>query len=230
MSNALMGTYFKCGSSYRALDVFRTMPGGPSLFCWNTVIEGLGNEQPRRGRCRRVPRHGRGCAELTAARGQAERGDVRGAPVSVQPLGAGGSGPKALRRHAAGARRAAPDRALRVNLLCRTGCVDEAARLVRTMPGPPNAKVLGSLLVDARAPERQEGSVRLSKWAARWISELDLGDGAAYGLSNVYASLQRWDRVEEHRRVVRAAARHGKGKRRKQPGLARCDLASSCTN
>ena len=99
------------------------------------------------------------------------------------------------------------------------------------MPCRPNAKVLGSLLLlDARAPERQEDGVRLSEWAARRISELDLGNGAAYGLSNLYASLQRWDRVEEHRKWVRAAARHAKGTRRKQPGCARYDLASSCTN
>ena len=117
-----------------------------------------------------------------------------------------------------------------VDLLCRAGRVDEAARLVRTMPGRPNAKVLGSLLLlDAHAPER-EGGVRLSEWAARRISEMDLGDGAAYGLSNVYASLQRWDRVEEHRSGVRAAARHGRGTRHKQPGRACYDLASSCAN
>ncbi|RLN12403.1 hypothetical protein C2845_PM09G09320 [Panicum miliaceum] len=54
--------------------------------------------------------------------------------------------------------------------------------------------------LDARAPERQEDGIRLSERAARRISEMDVWDGAAYGLSNVYASLQRWDRVEEHRR------------------------------
>jgi hypothetical protein len=85
-----------------------------------------------------------------------------------------------------------------VDLLCCAGHVDEVSRLVQTMPGCPNAKVLGSLLLDARVAERQEGGVRLSEWAVRRISKLDLHDGAAYGLSNVYASLQRWDRVERN--------------------------------
>ena len=42
LSNALMDMYFNCGSADRALDVFRTMPCRPNLFCWNTVIAGLG--------------------------------------------------------------------------------------------------------------------------------------------------------------------------------------------
>ena len=42
LSNALMDMYFKCGSANRALDVCRTMPCRPNLFCWNTVIAGLG--------------------------------------------------------------------------------------------------------------------------------------------------------------------------------------------
>ncbi|OEL16696.1 hypothetical protein BAE44_0022287 [Dichanthelium oligosanthes] len=118
------------------------------------------------------------------------------------------------------------------DLLCRAGHAEEAARLVRTMPGRPSAKVLGSLLLDAhaRAPERREDGVRLSEWAARRISELGLGDGAAYGLSNVYASLQRWNRVEEHRRGMSAAVRRATGPRRKQPGRACYDLASSCAD
>jgi hypothetical protein len=110
-----------------------------------------------------------------------------------------------------------------VDLRCRAGHVDEAARLAQMMPGRPNAKVFGSLLLDAQ--EESGGGVRLREWAAGRISELDLRDGAAYGLSNVYASLQRWDRVEEHRREVRTAVRRaGNGPRRKQPGCARCDV------
>jgi pentatricopeptide repeat protein len=43
LSNALMDMYFKSGSLDCALDVFRTMPRSPNLFCWNTVISGLGS-------------------------------------------------------------------------------------------------------------------------------------------------------------------------------------------
>ncbi|PUZ61318.1 hypothetical protein GQ55_4G267000 [Panicum hallii var. hallii] len=233
LSNALMDMYFKCGSVDRALDVFRTMPCHPNLFCWNTVIAGLGM-------------NGRGEDAVAAFRDMVEgarnrrQHEVKPDAVTFVALlsACSHSGLVAAGRKlfadmlpVHGVPPQTEHYGCVVDLLCRAGCVDEAARLVRAMPGRPNAKVLGSLLLlDARGPERQEGGVRLSEWAARRILEMDLGDGAAYGLSNVYASLQRWDRVEEHRRGVCAAVRHGKGTGRKQPGRACYDLASSCTN
>jgi pentatricopeptide repeat protein len=225
-----MDMYFKCGSADCALDIFRTMPCRPNLFCWNTVIAALGM-------------NGRGEDAVAAFRDMVEEGarkhEVKPDAVTfVAVLSAcSHSGLVATGRKlfadilpVHGVPPRTEHYGCVVDLLCRVGRVDEAARLVRAMPGRPNAKVLGSLLLlDARAPERQEDGVRLSEWAARRISELDLGNGAAYGLSNLYASLQRWERVEEHRTArARAAAGHGKGTRRKQPGRARYDLASSC--
>ncbi|RCV20698.1 hypothetical protein SETIT_4G077600v2 [Setaria italica] len=230
LSNALMDMYFKCGSVDGALDVFRTMPCRPNLFCWNTVIAGLGM-------------NGRGEDAVAAfhdmVEGRPNGDNVKPDGVTFVAVlsacshsGLVPAGRKLftdmLPVHGVAPR--TEHYGCMADLLCRAGHADEAARLVRTMPGRPNAKVLGSLLLDARAPERQEDGVRLSEWAARRISELDVGDGAAYGLSNVYASLQRWERVEEHRREVSAAVRQGKGPRRKQPGRACYDLASSCTN
>lgn len=234
LSNALMDMYFKSGSVDCALDVFRGMPRSPNLFCWNTVISGLGM-------------NGRGEDAIAAFHDMVEgRGRLNG--NSVKPDGVTFVALLSACSHSGLVLEARkffsqmlpvyglppqPEHyGCMVDLLCRAGHVDEAARLVQTMPGRPNAKVLGSLLLDARVPERwQEGGVRLSEWAARRISRLDLHDGAAYGLSNVYASLQRWDRVEEHRRQVRAAVRHAKGApRRKRPDRACHDLASSCIN
>ncbi|KAF8660815.1 hypothetical protein HU200_057402 [Digitaria exilis] len=213
LSNALMDMYFKCRSVDRALDVFCTMPCRPNLFCWNTVIAGLGMNS-------------RGEDAVAAFHDMVEGHEVQPDAVTFVAVlsacshsGLVHAGRKIfadmLPVH--GVRRQAEHYGCVVDLLRRAGHVDEAARLVATMPGRPNAKVLGSLLL---ATERQEDGVWLSEWAARRISELDLGDGAAYGLSNVYASVQRWDRVEEHRREVSAAVRHGKGLRRKQPGRA----------
>lgn len=232
LSNALMDMYFKCGSVDGALDVFRTMPCRPNLFCWNTVIAGLGM-------------NGRGEDAVAAfhdmVEGRPDGNNVKPDGVTfVAVLSAcshSGLVPAGRKLFADmlpvhGVAPQTEHYGCLADLLCRAGHADEAARLVRTMPGRPNAKVLGSLLLDARAPERrQEDGVRLSEWAARRISELDVGDGAAYGLSNVYASLQRWERVEQHRREVSAAVGHGKGPRRKQPGRSCYDLmGSSCTN
>ncbi|CAL5043830.1 unnamed protein product [Urochloa decumbens] len=221
LSNALMDMYFKSGSADLALDVFRAMPPSRrNLFCWNTAIAGLGM-------------NGRGEDAVAAFHGMVRDGEVKPDAVTfVAVLSAcSHSGLVAVGRElfadmlpVYGVPPRAEHYGCVADLLCRAGRADEAARLVRAMPGRPNAKVLGSLLLlDAgvRVPERQEGGgVRMSEWAARRISEMDVGDGAAYGLSNVYASLQRWDRVEEHRREVSAAVRRGKGPRRKQPGRA----------
>lgn len=229
LSNALMDMYFKCGSVDLALDVFCSMPCTPTLFCWNTLVAGLGMNG--RGedavaafydmveRWRRKDREDYEASRPDAVTFVAvlsacsHSGLVRmGRRLFAEMLPMYGVEPRTEHYGCV------------VDLLCRAGNVDEAARVVQTMPGRPNAKVLGSLLLDAR----EEGGVRLSEWAASRISELDLRDGAAYGLSNVYACLQRWDRVEEHRREVSAAVRRcGKGSRRKQPGRACCDVDST---
>ncbi|CAN6202087.1 unnamed protein product [Urochloa humidicola] len=227
LSNALMDMYFKSGSVDLALGVFRAMPCRPNLFCWNTAIAGLGM-------------NGRGEDAVAAFHGMVVEEKVKPDAVTfVAVLSAcSHSGLVAAGREIFADMlpvHGVPPRAEHygcvADLLCRAGRADDAARLVRAMPGRPNAKVLGSLVLDVGvAPERQGGGgVRMSEWAARRISETDVGDGAAYGLSNVYASLQRWDRVEEHRREVSAAVRRGKGPRRKQPGRARYDQGV-CTN
>ncbi|CAN6173030.1 unnamed protein product [Urochloa humidicola] len=228
LSNALMDMYFKSGSADLALDVFRAMHRCCNLFCWNTAIAGLGM-------------NGRGEDAVAAFHDMVGEEEVKPDAVTfVAVLSAcSHSGMVAAGRKlfadmlpVYGVPPRAEHYGCVADLLCRAGHADEAVRLVRAMPGGPNAKVLGSLVLDAVvAPERQEGGgVRMSEWAARRISEMDVADGAAYGLSNVYASLQRWDRVEEHRREVSAAVRRGKkGPRRKQPGRACYDQAF-CTN
>ncbi|CAL5051823.1 unnamed protein product [Urochloa decumbens] len=225
LSNALMDMYFKSGRADLALDVFRAIPPyRRNLFCWNTAIAGLGM-------------NGRGEDAVAAFHDMVGDGEVKPDAVtfvavlsacSHSGLVAAGRDLFADMLPVYGVPPRAEHYGCVADLLCRAGRADEAARLVRAMPGRPNAKVLGSLLLDAGV--RQEGGgVRMSEWAARRISEMDVGDGAAYGLSNVYASLQRWDRVEEHRREVSAAVRRGKGPCCKQPGRA-CYDQGFCTS
>ena len=96
---------------------------------------------------------------------------------------------------------------------------------LRTMPVRPNAKVLGCLLLHARSSG--EDGVRVSEWVAKRIAELDLRDGAAYGLSNMYASLQRWDHVERHRNELVNTAAVANGK---EAGRTRYDLSAAQTD
>ncbi|KAI4976210.1 hypothetical protein ZWY2020_049817 [Hordeum vulgare] len=208
LSNALMDMYFKCGSVDRALEVLSTMPGAPNLFCWNTVIAGLG----RNGRGEDAVRAFRDMAETSKKRNEVKPDSVTFVAVlsacSHSGLVAEGRELFAEMLPAHGVAPGAEHYGCMVDLLCRAGLLGEAVRLVRTMPVRPNAKVLGCLLLHARS---SGDGVAASEWAAQRIAELDDRDGAAYGLSNLYASLQRWDHVERHRSgLVRAAVASGK--------------------
>lgn len=228
LSNALIDMYFKCGSVDRALEVFVTMPGGaPNLFCWNTLIAGLG-------------RNSRGEDAVRAFRDMVEKVVKPDAVTFVAVLSAcSHSGLVAEGRElfaemlpVHGVAPRMEHYGCMVDLLCRAGLLGEATRLVRAMPVRPNAKILGSLLLHAHAhargpgPEQgEEDGVRVGQWAAEQIAELDSHDGSAFGLSNMYASLQRWDHVEMHRRrskMMNAARANGK-----EPGRTSCDLAAA---
>lgn len=223
LSNALIDMYFKCGSVDRALDVFSSMPGAPNLFCWNTVIAGLGM-------------NGRGEDAVRSFHdmvGRKETNEPKPDGVTFVALlsacSHSGLVPEGRRLFAEmlpvhGVEPRTEHYGCMVDLLCRAGLLDEAVRLVRTMPVRPNAKVLGSLLLHARRSEQEEDGVRVGEWAAKRIAELDLHDGAAYGLSNMYASLQRWSHVEKHRSELNAAVTNGTGPRYKQPGQTSFDL------
>jgi pentatricopeptide repeat protein len=226
LSNALMDMYFKSGSVERALEVFHSMPGAPNLFCWNTLIAGLG-------------RNGRGEDAVRAFHDMVETSKEKNtsyarpdAVTFVALLSAcSHSGMVAEGRElfaemlpVHGVAPGTEHYGCMVDLLCRAGLLGDAVQLVRTMPVQPNAKVLGCLLLHARSSG--EDGVRVSEWAAKRIAELDLRDGAAYGLSNMYASLQRWDHVESHRsELVNAAAAASW----KEPGRTRYDLAAPQT-
>ena len=228
LSNALMDMYFKSGSVDRALEVFSTMPVAPNIFCWNTVIAGLG-------------RNGRGEDAVRAFRDMVDtsrnkRSEARPDAVTFVALlsacshsGLVAEGRELFAEMLAvhGVAPGAEHYGCMVDLLCRAGLLGDAVRLVRTMPVRPNAKVLGCLLMHARSSG--EDGVRVSEWAAKRIAELDLHDGAAYGLSNMYASLQRWDHVEMHRSELLNAAAVADGK---EAGRSRTsyDLAASRTD
>ncbi|KAM0895152.1 hypothetical protein ACQ4PT_024023 [Festuca glaucescens] len=215
LSNALMDMYVKCGSVDHALEVFGTMPVAPNIFCWNTVIAGLG----RNGRGEDAVRAFRDMVETSRNK---KRSEARPDEVTFVALlsACSHSGLVAEGRElfaemlpVHGVAPGAEHYGCMVDLLCRAGLLGDAVQLVRTMPVRPNAKVLGCLLLHARSSG--EDGVRVGEWAATWIAELDLRDGAAYGLSNMYASLQRWDHVERHRSELVNAAAVANGK---EPG------------
>ena len=87
-----------------------------------------------------------------------------------------------------------------VDLLGRSGLVEEALVLMEKMPFEGNAVVYGSLVGACRA----RGDAELSEMAVEKLVELDPRN-AAYRviLSNSYAACGKWGEVEEVRRLMR---------------------------
>ncbi|TYJ43595.1 hypothetical protein E1A91_A03G163600v1 [Gossypium mustelinum] len=87
-----------------------------------------------------------------------------------------------------------------VDLLGRTGCLDEAKNLIETMPMKPDAVVWGSLLGACKVHR----NIRLGKYVAEKILEIDPSNSGPYVLlSNMYAELGRWGDVVRVRKLMR---------------------------
>ncbi|KAJ0976586.1 hypothetical protein J5N97_012060 [Dioscorea zingiberensis] len=87
-----------------------------------------------------------------------------------------------------------------VDLLGRAGCVDEAYRLIQSMPMEPNEVVWGALLGACKI----HGNINLAEKALERLVELDPENGGNYTLlSNMYAELGRWEDVERVRAMMR---------------------------
>ncbi|PNX99107.1 pentatricopeptide repeat-containing protein chloroplastic-like [Trifolium pratense] len=83
-----------------------------------------------------------------------------------------------------------------VKLLANNGQLDEALKIILTMPSPPDAHILGSLL----AACGQNHETELADYIAKWLLKLEPNNPGNYvALSNVYASLGKWDKVSNIR-------------------------------
>ncbi|CAM8974510.1 unnamed protein product [Rhodiola kirilowii] len=88
-----------------------------------------------------------------------------------------------------------------VDLLGRTGYLDEAWDFVSTMPIQPDATVWGALLVSSRLHKNLERA----ETAAKKLFELEPYNSANYVLMmNLYSSLNRWEDVERLQEVMQS--------------------------
>lgn len=102
-----------------------------------------------------------------------------------------------------------------VDLLGRFGLLKEAEELMRTMP-IKEAPVVWETLLGAC---RNHGNVEMAERIARKLLELDPQDSSAYvQLSNVHASMGRWNDVMEARKKMRAQGI------RKEPGCSMIEV------
>lgn len=87
-----------------------------------------------------------------------------------------------------------------VKLLANDGQLDEALRIIFTLPSPPDAHILGSLL----AACGQNHEIELVDYIAKWLLKLEPNNPGNYvALSNVYATLGKWDKVSNIRSFMK---------------------------
>jgi len=72
-----------------------------------------------------------------------------------------------------------------VDVLGKTGLLEEVEELIRSMPVNPYAIIWGFLLSSCR----EYKNIEMAKWAAKRVNELDLNESSSYVLlSNVYVA------------------------------------------
>ncbi|XP_071698270.1 pentatricopeptide repeat-containing protein At5g39350 [Rutidosis leptorrhynchoides] len=86
-----------------------------------------------------------------------------------------------------------------IDLLGRAGRLEEAYRLITTMPTSPNHAVWGALLAACVVHE----NVELGELAAKWLFELEPENTGNYILmGNIYAAVGRWEDAENVRNMI----------------------------
>ncbi|XP_058083674.1 pentatricopeptide repeat-containing protein At5g19020, mitochondrial [Magnolia sinica] len=88
-----------------------------------------------------------------------------------------------------------------VDLLGRAGCLEEAERLIESMPMKADVVIWGSMLAACRT----HGNVEIGERAAESLEKLEPSHGAGRVLlSNIYAEAGRWDDVLQVRREMQS--------------------------
>lgn len=87
-----------------------------------------------------------------------------------------------------------------VDILCRTGNLDEARSIIESMPMRPNMVILMSLLSGAR----NRGNKAIAEYAAnRLFEEAPETTGCYVVLSNMYAAAGQWEKVSKVREMMK---------------------------
>ncbi|KAM7508938.1 hypothetical protein LguiA_019391 [Lonicera macranthoides] len=87
-----------------------------------------------------------------------------------------------------------------VDLLSRSGLLAEAEEFIHSMPMKPDTSIWGALLSVCRA----SGDIKLAERVSKHIIELNSNDTGYYVLvSNVYATLGKWDQVRTIRKSLK---------------------------
>lgn len=193
LGTALIDMYAKCGCIDIACDVFDKLPTR-DVFAYASLILGLAN-------------HGESVRALEYFKRMEGEG-VRPNEVTFicvltacSRAGMVGDGLRIFGRmkDVYGITPRAQHYGCLVDLLGRAGLVEEANEVVRKMPVEADEYVLGALLNGCRFRD----DVHLGKTTVDGLSERGLDhSGVRVLISNIYASLGKWDEVERVRREM----------------------------
>lgn len=187
--NSLIFMYSRCGSVEDANRVFQEMETR-DVVSYNTLIAGFATHG-----------HGMEAIELMSKmKGEGiepDRVTFIGVLTACSHAGLLEEGWKVFKSIQAPA---VDHYACMIDLLGRVGELDEARKLIESMPIKPHAGVYGSLLNASRIHKR----VELGELAASKLFELEPYNSGNYILlSNIYASAGRWEDVERVRGTMR---------------------------
>ncbi|XP_073294780.1 pentatricopeptide repeat-containing protein At1g28690, mitochondrial [Primulina huaijiensis] len=197
VGSALIDMYCKCGRTDDARCIFDHMPK-TNVFSWTSMIDGYGkNGNPSEAlelfdsmttECHIVPNHVTFLGALSAC---AHAGFVAKGREIFDSIEREYSMKPTMEHYAC-----------LVDLLGRTGNLNQALEFVMQMPEKPNSDVWAALLSSCRL----HGDVDLAKIAANELFKLSSNNrpGAYVALSNTLAEAGSWDGVSHLRELMKA--------------------------
>ncbi|XP_050239444.1 pentatricopeptide repeat-containing protein At2g29760, chloroplastic-like [Quercus robur] len=194
LTTSLIDMYAKCGDLEKALEVFYSVER-KDVFVWSATIAGLA-----------MHGHGRAALDLFSKMLEAK---VKPNAVTFTNLlcacshtGLVNEGQRLFYQMEPvyGVVPGVKHYACMVDILGRSGLLQEAVKLIEKMPILPTASVWGALLGACRL----HGNIELAEQACSHLLELDPRNHGAYVLlSNIYAKTGKWDRVSGLRKIMR---------------------------
>ncbi|XP_058092632.1 pentatricopeptide repeat-containing protein At4g18840-like [Magnolia sinica] len=194
LGTALMDMYAKCGKIERALSVFKSMEER-DVGAWNSIISSLG-----------IHGFGKKAMVLFSEMMESEIVPVELTFVSIlsacRHSGLVEEGRRCfhLMTEVYDIVPKVEHYGCMVDLLGRAGLLDEAKELIEAMDADSSVPMWGALLGACS----RLGNLEMGEYAAKHLLELDHSDPSCYViLSNMYASVGRWDAAIEVRRRMR---------------------------
>ncbi|XP_062197466.1 pentatricopeptide repeat-containing protein At1g09190-like [Phragmites australis] len=194
VANAVVDMYCKCGDVGSAMEVFKGMLQR-SVVSWNTMIAGFSL-------------NGHGVDGIEVFKEMRNHGMEPNAVTFLGVLGCcAHSGAVDVGREIFqsmqsehGVEPAIEHYGCMVDLLGRSGLLEEAHALIQGMPMKPNAAIWGALLSACRA----HAGLGIAEVALKELINLEPWNSGNYVLlSNLYAETGRWEEAGEVRRVMR---------------------------